>query len=80
LGTGSDFIRRWVIGDPQETTSDYFIGRSKLVRPYIVQVLDRAHQLWEQNGKLTNREDKYYLQAKRELRVQHSIKGVNSDS
>jgi hypothetical protein len=45
-----------------------------------VQVLDRAYHLWEQNGKPTNSEDEYYLQAKRKMRVQHGIKGVNSDS
>ena len=43
-------------------------------------IRQRAYELWEQNGKPKNREDEYYLQAKRELRVQHGLEGVNSDS
>jgi DUF2934 family protein len=31
------------------------------------QILNRAHELWEQNGKPDGREDEFYFQAEQEL-------------
>ena len=37
-------------------------------KPTPEQILNRAHELWEQNGKPDGREDEFYFQAERELR------------
>ena len=37
-------------------------------KPTPEQSLNRAHELWEQNGKPDGREDEFYFQAERELR------------
>jgi hypothetical protein len=36
-------------------------------KPTKEQIIHRAYELWEQNGKLEGRNDEFYLQAEREL-------------
>jgi hypothetical protein len=42
------------------------------MKPSEKQILDRAHELWEQNGKPDGREDEFWHLAERQLEEEHN--------
>lgn len=50
------------------------------MNPSEKQILDRAHQLWEQNGRPDGREDEFWDRAVRELEAEEHSKGTTRDA